>query len=202
MNYIHILIHIKNLRKGLKAVLIGAFLMMGLSINAQSSAKGYFNSGAKEFVHSKLKEAIATVDKGLKIYPNDENLNELRKKLEEEKKKQDQNKDKQDKKDQNKKDQDKKDQEKKEQDKKDKQDEDKKKDEEKKDQDQKDQDQKEQDKKDEEKKKEQQQPQVGQMTPEQVQQLLETMNNEEAKTQKKVNAQKVKGKKIQTEKDW
>lgn len=197
MNYIHILIHIKNLRKGLKAVLIGAFLMMGLSINAQSSAKGYFNSGAKEFVHSKLKEAIATVDKGLKIYPNDENLNELRKKLEEEKKKQDQNKDKQDKKDQNKKDQDKKDQEKKEQDKKDKQDEDKKKDEEKKDQDQKDQDQK-----DEEKKKEQQQPQVGQMTPEQVQQLLETMNNEEAKTQKKVNAQKVKGKKIQTEKDW
>jgi hypothetical protein len=28
------------------------------------------------------------------------------------------------------------------------------------------------------------------------------MNNEEAKTQKKVNAQKVKGKKVQQEKDW
>ncbi len=167
-------------------------MMIGLSVSSQSNAKGYFNAGAKEFVHSKLEEAIATVDKGLKIYPNDENLNELRKKLEEEKKKKDQNKDKQNKKDQNKKDQDKKDEENK-----DKKEEDKKEEEKKKEE-----DKKEQDKKEEEKKKEQQQPQVGQMTPEQVRQLLETMNNEEAKTQKKVNAQKVKGPKKQQEKDW
>jgi len=173
-------------------------MMIGLSVNSQTNATGYFNSGAKEFVHSKLEKAIATVDKGLKIYPNDENLNELRKKLEEEKKKKDQNKDKQDKKDQNKKDQDKKDKENKDKKEEDKKEEEKKKEEEEK----KEEDKKEQDKKEEEKKKEQQQPQVGQMTPEQVRQLLETMNNEEAKTQKKVNAQKVKGPKKQQEKDW
>ncbi len=55
--------------------------------------------------------------------------------------------------------------------------------------------------KDEEKKK-QQQPRPNQLTPEQMKQLLEAMNNEENKTQKKLNAQKAKGKKIKQEKDW
>ena len=41
------------------------------------------------------------------------------------------------------------------------------------------------------------------MTAEQIKQLLETMNNEEKKTQKKVNAQKIKGQqKNPQEKDW
>ena len=41
------------------------------------------------------------------------------------------------------------------------------------------------------------------MTAEQIKQLLETMNNEEKKTQKKVNAQKIKGQhKTPQEKDW
>lgn len=35
-----------------------------------------------------------------------------------------------------------------------------------------------------------------------MQQLLEAMNNEENKTQKKVNAQKARGKKSKNEKDW
>jgi tetratricopeptide (TPR) repeat protein len=56
-----------------------------------------------------------------------------------------------------------------------------------------------QDKKDEDQKK---QPRPNQLTPEQMKQLLEAMNNEENKTQKKLNARKAKGKKIKQEKDW
>ena len=175
----------------IKAIVIGFFMIVGLAINAQTSAENYFNSGAKDFIHSELEKAIATVDQGLQKYPQDKNLKQLKEKLLEEKKKEDQKKDQDKKDDQNKKDQDKKDQDKKDQDKKDqdKQDQDKQK------QDQK----KENDKKKEEK---QAQPQVGKMSAQQIKQLLETMNNEEAKTQKKVNAQKVKGKKVQQEKDW
>jgi hypothetical protein len=33
-------------------------------------------------------------------------------------------------------------------------------------------------------------------------QLLDAMNNEENKTQKKVNAKEVKGQKVKNEKDW
>ncbi len=40
------------------------------------------------------------------------------------------------------------------------------------------------------------------MTPQQIKQLLESLHNEEKKTQKKMNAKKTKGKKIQQEKDW
>jgi Ca-activated chloride channel family protein len=54
---------------------------------------------------------------------------------------------------------------------------------------------KDQDKKD-------QKPRPNQLTPEQMKQLLEDMNNEENKTQKKLNAEKTKGKKIKQEKDW
>jgi tetratricopeptide (TPR) repeat protein len=45
-------------------------------------------------------------------------------------------------------------------------------------------------------------PQQGKMSPQQIKQLLESLNNEEKKTQKKMNAQKAKGKKTQQEKDW
>jgi len=54
---------------------------------------------------------------------------------------------------------------------------------------------KDQDKKD-------QKPRPNQLTPEQMKQLLEAMNNEENKTQKKLNAEKTKGVKIKQEKDW
>jgi hypothetical protein len=40
------------------------------------------------------------------------------------------------------------------------------------------------------------------MTPEQIKQLLESLNNEEKKTQKKMNKEKTKGRKIKQEKDW
>lgn len=48
----------------------------------------------------------------------------------------------------------------------------------------------------------QQQPSQGKLSPQQVKNLLEAMNNEEQKVQEKVNAQKVKGQPKRTEKDW
>ncbi|WP_435373015.1 tetratricopeptide repeat protein [Aequorivita aurantiaca] len=48
----------------------------------------------------------------------------------------------------------------------------------------------------------QQQPVPGQLSPQQVKSLLEAMNNEEKKTQEKINAEKQKGAKVKTEKDW
>ena len=56
------------------------------------------------------------------------------------------------------------------------------------------------DQKNNEKKK--QKPQQGKMSPEQIKQLLESLKNEEKKTQKKLNAKKAKGSKIKQEKDW
>ena len=52
------------------------------------------------------------------------------------------------------------------------------------------------------KKEQQKQPQPGKLSPQQMQQLLEAMNNEEKKTQEKMNAKKEKGKKVKQEKDW
>ena len=46
------------------------------------------------------------------------------------------------------------------------------------------------------------QPREGQLSPQQVKSLLEAMKNQEQKTQDKINAQKVKGAKVKTEKDW
>lgn len=60
-----------------------------------------------------------------------------------------------------------------------------------------------QDQKNEGDKKEQnKQPQPNQLSQQQIEQLLEAMNNEENKTQQKVNAKKAKGKKVNQEKDW
>lgn len=47
-----------------------------------------------------------------------------------------------------------------------------------------------------------QKPQPGKLSPQQVKNLLEAMNNQEQKVQEKMNAEKQKGVKIQTEKDW
>lgn len=46
------------------------------------------------------------------------------------------------------------------------------------------------------------QPKPGQLSPQQVKNLLEAMNNQEQKVQDKINAEKQKGVKIQTDKDW
>lgn len=64
------------------------------------------------------------------------------------------------------------------------------------------QDKKQQNKNDKKDQKQQPKPQQGKMSPQQVQQLLESLNNEEKKTQKKMNAKKSKGRKVKQEKDW
>ena len=46
------------------------------------------------------------------------------------------------------------------------------------------------------------QPKPGGISPERLQNLMDAVNNEEKKVQEKVNAQKVQGKPVQTEKDW
>jgi len=51
-------------------------------------------------------------------------------------------------------------------------------------------------------KEQQQQPQPGQLSAQQIKNLLEAMNNEEKKVQEKINAQKAKGAKTRTGKDW
>ena len=47
-----------------------------------------------------------------------------------------------------------------------------------------------------------QQPVPGQMSPQQIKNLLEAMNNEEKKVQDKINVQKQKGAKVKSTKDW
>lgn len=121
-------------------------------------------------------------------------------KKEENENKDDKNKDK-DKKDKDNKDKDKKDKDEKnkDKDKKDGDDKDKKDEKDKKDDGDKGDKEKNKDKKDEQKKPK---PQQGKMTPQQMKQLLESLNNEEKKTQKKMNAKKAQGKKVKQEKDW
>lgn len=45
-------------------------------------------------------------------------------------------------------------------------------------------------------------PKPGQMSPQQIKNILEAMQNQEQKVQQKINAEKQKGAKIKTEKDW
>jgi tetratricopeptide (TPR) repeat protein len=59
----------------------------------------------------------------------------------------------------------------------------------------------EQDRKPEEKE-QPQQPRPNQLSPQQIQNLLQAMENEEKKVKEKIDAQKVKGPQIKTEKDW
>lgn len=54
----------------------------------------------------------------------------------------------------------------------------------------------------EEEKKEQQKPKQGQLSPQQIESILQAMNNEEKKVQQKMNAQKEKGAKKKSSKDW
>ena len=108
---------------------------------------------------------------------------------EEDQKKEDENKDKNEKKD---------DEEKKDEGDQDKKDGDKDKDDEGKPKD----DKKDDGKGDKDKKDEKPKPQPGQMSPQQIKNILEAMQNKEQKVQEKMNAEKQKGAKIRTEKDW
>ena len=54
----------------------------------------------------------------------------------------------------------------------------------------------------EQEKQQQQRPTQGQLSPQQINRLLEAMNNEEKKVQDKINAEKAKGVKTKSDKDW
>lgn len=173
-----------------------------------TKAKAYHNIGNAHMETKNYQGAVDAFKNSLRNNPNDDetryNLAVAQKLLDKENQdnKDDKNKDNKDKKDQDKKDKD--DQNKdKDKDKKDGDDKDKKDDEDKDgkgDKDQKDkQDPKKDDKKDQ---KQKPKPQQGKMSPQQIKQLLESLNNEEKKTQKKMNAKKAQGKKIKQEKDW
>ncbi len=163
-------------------------------------AESKFHEGSQFYINGKRDEALASVNQGLRTDPGNQKLTELKKLLEDDKKKQEQEKkdkeqkEKQDKKDQQKKEQEKKDQEKKEQDKKDqeKKDDKDKDSKDKKDQEQKDKEKKEQEKKEKEKeekdakeKKEDIPPSVSeklkemQMSEEKAKMILEAMKNQE-----------------------
>ena len=187
----------------------------------------YHNQGNAFMKQKKYKEAVEAYKNSLRNNPNDEetryNLALAKKMLEEEKKgggdenKDDQKKDQQDQKKDQKQDQkeqegDKGDKEKNdkgkpedkdkggEKDKKDQKEGEDKKDNKGKPQDQ--EKQKDQGEKSDEQQQKQPQPRPGQLSPQQVKNLLEAMGNEEKKVQEKINAEKVKGAKTKTEKDW
>lgn len=153
--------------------------------------QAFHNLGNVFMKEKNYTQAVEAYKNALRNNPQDEetryNYALAKKMLKENPPKDDKKKDKKDKKD-DKKDQDKKDQDKKDQDKKD--------------QDKKD-DKKEGDKdKKEDKPEEKPQPKPGGISKERLQNLMDAVNNEEKKVQDKVNAKKIKGKPVQTEKDW
>ncbi|MDA9069668.1 tetratricopeptide repeat protein [Porticoccaceae bacterium] len=174
--------------------------------------KAFHNIGNILMQNKKCKEAVEAYKSALRNDPSDDetryNLSVAKICAEEQQKQEDQNKD--DKKDQDKKDENKEDQDKKENkdkegdnkdDKKDDGDQEKKEGEDEKEEEGKPKEEKkDKGKGDEDKKKEQ--PQPGQLSPQQIRNLLEAMNNQEQKVQEKMNAEKQKGVKIKTEKDW
>ncbi len=185
-----------------------------IAISKSEKHRAFHNIGNVLMQNKKCKEAVEAFKNALRNNPSDEetryNLG-LAKVCAEQQKEDQKDDDKKD--DENKEDQDKKENEDKKdkednddkEDKKDKGDEDKKEGEDKKDDEGKPKDEKEdKGKGDEEKKKEDQKPkpQPGQLSPQQIKSLLEAMNNQEQKVQEKMNAEKQKGVKIKTEKDW
>ncbi|MCI4670664.1 MAG: hypothetical protein MRZ79_21190 [Bacteroidia bacterium] len=147
-------------------------LMLGYGLNAQT-AKDYFHQGAQQYIFGKKQEAIASVQQGLQIDPNDNELKELYEilmKEEEEKKDKNQNEDKKD---------------------------------EEKNDDEQNQDQKQDQEKEqnqEQQNKQQSQPQ--QMSKEDMEKLLQALQMEEEKLQKKLQKRKVKVVRKNVTKDW
>lgn len=187
-----------------------------LATSKEAKHKAFHNMGNVLMQNKKCKEAVEAYKDALRNNPLDDetryNLALAKEcaKQQEEENKDDENKedkdnseDKKDEEKENKDDKNQEDQEDKEGDEK----EDKK--EEGKDEEDKKDDKKPEDKKDENKKgdkekedKQKPQPKPGQLSPQQIKSLLEAMNNQEQKVQEKMNAEKQKGIKIKTEKDW
>lgn len=175
--------------------------------------RAYHNIGNILMQNKKCKEAVEAFKNALRNNPSDEETRynfALAKECAEQQKDQDgggeDNKEDEKKEDQKDKEKDKenKDKEDKEKDKKEEEgDKDKKKGDDEKDEDGKPKEEKKDDGKgDKEKPQQQPKPQPGKMSPQQIKNILEAMNNQEQKVQEKINAKKQKGAKVKTEKDW
>ncbi len=183
--------------------------------------KAFHNIGNVLMQNKKCKEAVEAYKNALRNDPTDDETRynfalakacaeQQQDQQDQNQDKQDENKDNQDQKDKDQ--QDNQDQENKEnqdkegndkEDKKDEGDQDKKDGEDKKDEDGKPKDEKQdQGKGNQEKEQQQPKPQPGQLSPQQIKNLLEAMNNQEQKVQEKMNAEKQQGVIIQTDKDW
>ncbi|MBP0905627.1 tetratricopeptide repeat protein [Mariniflexile gromovii] len=179
-----------------------------IATSKEEKHKAYHNIGNVLMENKKCQEAVEAYKNALRNDPTDEetryNLGLAKICAEQQKDNQDDKKDDKDNKDKkdDKKDQDKKEgDDKKDQDQKDKGDQDQKEGDDKKDDKGKPKDEKD-DKGKGDEKQQPQQPRPGQMSPQQVKSLLEAMNNQEQKVQEKVNAEKQKGIKVKTDKDW
>jgi len=172
-----------------------------LAISKADKHKAYHNIGNILMQKKQCKEAVEAFKNALRNDPTDEetryNLVVAKECAEQQKQNEDKNKDKDKKKNDKKKD-------KKKDDKKDKGDKDKKDGDDKKDDKGKPKDEKGNKKNEGNQKKEKkpQQPQPGKLSPQQVKNLLEAMNNQERNVQQKINSKKIKGKKVKAEKDW
>ncbi|MCF6278860.1 MAG: tetratricopeptide repeat protein [Flavobacteriaceae bacterium] len=157
-------------------------------------ASSMHNIGNAHYQDKDYQKAVDSYKHSLRANPEDDetryNLALAQEMLKNQEQNEDKDKDKKDNKDDKNKDKDKKD---------DKKEGDDKKDEDKKNDKKNDKSDPNKDKKDDKK---EQKPQQGKLSPQQVKQLLDAMNNEEQKTQKKMNAKKERGKKIKQEKDW
>lgn len=185
------------------------------AVSKTEKHKAFHNIGNILMQNKKCKEAVEAYKNALRNNPKDDetryNLGLAKECAEQQKDQQDQNKDDENKdnKDENKDQQENQDNKDKEgddkEDKKDEGDEDKKEGDDKKDDEGKPKDEKDDKGKGEDDKKKEQQkpkPKPGQLSPQQIKSLLEAMNNQEKKVQEKMNAEKLKGIKVKTEKDW
>lgn len=183
------------------------------STSKEEKHKAFHNIGNILMQNKKCKEAVEAYKNALRNDPTDDetryNFGLAKECAEQQQDQQDQNKDNKDNKDENQDKQDQKDQDKEgdnKEDQKDKGDQDKKEGDDKKDEEGKPKDEKQdQDKgKEDNKNKDQQKPQSqpGKLSDQQIKSLLEAMNNQEQKVQEKINAEKQKGIKVKTEKDW
>jgi Mg-chelatase subunit ChlI len=174
-------------------------ILMFVALSSMASAQTamqLFNPAAKEYIYGNTQVASNLVAQALMKFPGDEKLKDLKKLIEEQKQKQDQPKQNQQNKDQNQKDQ--------------KQDQDKNKDQ--KSQDQQDQQKKQnedqkQDQADQKQKPDQQQnqqpaqpKQAGEMSPEEAQQLLDAMKQDEQ--DRRANLKPYLGGPVRVDKDW
>lgn len=167
------------------------------AVNKEEKHRAFHNIGNILMKNKQCQEAVEAYKNALRNDPNDDEsrynlaLAKVCAEQQKDQNKDDQNKD-EDKKDEDQKDQDKKDDQEKQQDQKDQGD-----------QNKEDQDKEQKNKpKEDQQKENQQQPRPQQLSPQQIKNLLEAMNNQEQKTQEKMNAEKQKGVPVKTAKDW